>query len=84
MVDDAWGELCDPAGYWDAKRRAQKPRKKKRRIRERRRDDERSQADIELEVAANEVRQGFCWDQPGALGKFLDQVLAMRRQIAGG
>lgn len=84
MVDDAWGELCDPAGYWDTKRRVEKPRKKKKRIRERRKDYERSQVDIELEIAANKVREGFCWNQVDALGKFIDQVFVMRRQMAGG
>ncbi len=84
MVEDAWGELCDPTGYGDTKRRVQKPRKTKKRVRERRGGYQRSQADIELEIAANKVREGFCWDQAGALGKFVDQVLAMRREMVGG
>lgn len=38
VVDDAWGELCDPTGYWEAKRRLQKPRKERKRVRDRRRE----------------------------------------------
>ncbi len=87
-VDDAWGELCDPTGYWDAKRSVQKPRRKKKRIRERRGENEPSfVVDVRQRLAERSVANAttsFYGNRIDLLDIVMDEFAKLRKSSERG